>query len=94
MTYIFVAYHPEYKKPIVASNTFDGILDALDEYYGPENKRGVWYPYDCKYPDDYEGYIEYHVLDEKTGETEIEEVRIYCTDFNLIDKNKQHGYNY
>jgi hypothetical protein len=55
MTYIYIAQlcQPEYSIPIAASDTFDGLLDAVDDYYGPENKRGVWFPYEPKYPSDY-----------------------------------------
>ena len=89
MTYIYIAqlYQPEYSLPIAASDTFDGLLDAVDDYYGPENKRGVWFPYEPKYPSDYQGHILYSVRDIPTGEYENETIKIYCIDFNLTVKN-------
>jgi len=61
MTHIYIAQlcQPEYSLPIAASDTFNGLLDAVDDYYGPENKRGVWFPNNSKYFENYQGHILY-----------------------------------
>lgn len=90
MTHIYIAQlcQPEYSLPIAASDTFNGLLDAVDDYYGPENKRGVWFPNNSKYFENYQGHILYGVKDIRTGEYENETIKIYCIDFNLGEYEK------
>jgi hypothetical protein len=74
--WVYVAHHIEFNFPIAASYDWDKLIDVLDDYFGPEAKRLAWYPYDCKYPDDYQGYFEYKDYDE-----EIVKVKVYTVDF-------------
>ena len=76
LNYVYVAMHVEFAKPIVTSNTMEGMFEAIDDYMGPNSKRLTWYPYDCKYPDSYQGHVEYRDEDD-----EIQTIKIYDVEF-------------
>ena len=76
LNYVYVAMHVEFAKPIVTSNTMESMFEAIDDYMGPNSKRLTWYPYDCKYPDSYQGHVEYRDEDD-----EIQTIKIYDVDF-------------
>lgn len=82
----YVAVDAEARKPIASAETFDNLRLALDEYYAVDRGEGRclgWYPFDSKYPDDYEGHYEYEwkniVRDEIYLQVDI--IRVYCIDF-------------
>ena len=76
LKYVYVAMHVEFAQPIVTSNTMESMFEAIDDYMGPNSKRLTWYPYDCKYPDSYQGHVEYRDEDD-----EIQTIKIYDVDF-------------
>ena len=76
LNYVYVAMHVEFAKPIVTSNTMEGMFEAIDDYMGPNSKRLTWYPYDCKYPDSYQGHVEY-----RDDDDEIQTIKIYDVEF-------------
>lgn len=71
-------------RPIASAFTFKDLKAGLDEYYGigkdPKAQYIKYVPYNSKYPDTYEGYMQY-ATDDYNGGTEVEEVYIYCVDF-------------
>lgn len=75
---MYVALHKEYGIPIASSKKFDTLREIVDEWIG-ENKS-VWTPYDCKYPDDYQGSFTY-VTEDSTGEKEEHTIKVYAVDF-------------
>jgi hypothetical protein len=86
VTYVALSH---YGKPIATAHTFDDLKVGIDEYYGIGKDKDVkylgWFPYDSKYPDDYQGMYIYEV-DDFNGGTELEEVKVYCVDFYPITK--------
>lgn len=82
----YVAILTDGCKPIISAETFDNLRLALDEYYAVDKGGGRcmgWYPFDSKYPDDYEGHYEYewkNVVRDKV-EVEVDTVKVYCVDF-------------
>ena len=76
LNYVYVAMHVEFAKPIVTSNTMEGMFESIDDYMGPNSKRLTWYPYDCKYPDSYQGHVEYRDEDD-----DIQTIKIYDVEF-------------
>ena len=82
----YVAVDADGFKPIASAETFDNLRLALDEYYAVDKGQAKcigWYPFDSKYPDDYEGYYEYEwknvVRDEVYTETDT--IKVYCVEF-------------
>jgi hypothetical protein len=80
MTYIYYACYEDEKHPIGASNTFEGLLELVDDYMGV-GKSVVRIKYEShysKYPNsnELEGIITYQTPDEE------ERVSVYMVDFN------------
>jgi hypothetical protein len=75
--------------PIASAFTFEDLKAGIDEYYGigkdPKAQYNTYVPHYSKYPDTYEGYLEY-TTDDYNGGTEIEEVHIYCIDFYPVTR--------
>lgn len=82
----YVAIDSDGHKPIMTASTLDELKGGLDEYYGvvigAARCLGL-YPFDSKYPDDYEGYFEYEWKNEVRGEVtiEIDKVKVYCVEY-------------
>lgn len=76
MDYTNVAIIENYIKPIAASCDWNSLIELLDEYFGPEGKRGGWFVSNAKYPDAYVGHFEYRDFD-----GEVLKVKIYEVDF-------------
>ena len=83
MNYIYYACREDNKSSIGASNTFEGLLELVDDYMGATNQyghSGIRIKYEShysKYPNsnELEGIITYQTPDE-------EKVRVYIVDFN------------
>jgi len=81
MIYIYYACREDNKSPITASNTFEGLLEAVDDYMGANSKyknsgkRIKYEPFYSKYPSEFEGTITYQTPEE-------ERVSVYIVDFN------------
>lgn len=88
MTRVKVTYlaMDEEKIPIASAATFEDLKAALDIYYGVQSdsaKCEGWFPYDSKYPDEYEGYYKYswHMNLDAIVEAGTDTVKVYCVDF-------------
>lgn len=84
MTYVKVTYiaQNEDNKPITTAHTFADIEKALHVYFGVDKAQAQclgFYPYQTKYPDDYEGYFEYSY--QHNGKTCVEKIKIFCIEF-------------
>lgn len=82
----YVAVDAAAKKPVASAETFDNLRLALDEYYAVNKGEGRcmgWYPFDSKYPNDYEGYYEYEWKNVVSHDVylEIDTIRVYRVDF-------------
>ena len=78
MNYIYVACWDDSGKPIASSNTWDGLIEHLNEYNDmPFTKYEAYNP---KYPDSLDGWFYY---DSKEGEDKF---KVYCTEFKHIQK--------
>ena len=81
-------------KPILSSDTFNGLKDAMDEYCGVSTKQKPdavflgYVPYESKYPDELEGYFEYEFTDSSaiSPTTCKEKYHVYCIDFHVTTK--------
>jgi len=84
MNYIYYACYEDEKHPIGGSNTFEGLLELVDDYMGvgeKYNNSGIRIKYEShysKYPNsnELEGTITYQTPDEE------ERVSVYIVDFN------------
>lgn len=90
MTYIKVTYLAlnEHNNPVISAESFDNLKLALDEYCGADKRNTGkyigFYPYNTKYPDEYEGYFEYECCkngNDWNGETYIDKFKVYCIEF-------------
>jgi hypothetical protein len=78
MNYIYVACWDDSGKPIASSNTWDGLIEHLNEYNDmPFIKYEAYNP---KYPDSLDGWFYY---DSKEGEDKF---KVYCIEFKHIQK--------
>lgn len=78
MNYIYVACWDDSGKPIASSNTWDGLIEHLNEYNDmPFTKYEAYNP---KYPDSLDGWFFY---DSKEGEDKF---KVYCIEFKHIQK--------
>ena len=83
MNYIYYACYESDKSSIGASNTFEGLLELVDDYmgvgekYNNSGKRIKYESHYSKYPNinELEGIITYETPEE-------EKVRVYIVDFN------------
>ena len=76
--YIYVACWDDSGKPIASSNTWDGLIEHLNEYNDmPFTKYEAYNP---KYPDSLDGWFYY---DSKEGEDKF---KVYCIEFKHIQK--------
>lgn len=93
MTYVKVTYVAlnQDGKPITTADNIENILKAVDNYFGVEKGQAEclgFYPFETKYPDEYEGYIEYKY--EHNEEQYLEKIRIYCIEYfphTVYEKN-------
>jgi hypothetical protein len=79
LTWVYVAIHSE--QPVAASNTLKGIFEEIDIYIGYKDNFNIekkWLPYHSKYPDPYQGSLEY-----THPGSEIETVKIYDVNITL-----------
>jgi hypothetical protein len=85
----YVAIDNDGEKPILSAGSLKDLKSGLDHYYAigrDDNECLGFYPYESKYPDEYEGYYEYKVKriysgrDEKPIE-EINMVKVYSVNF-------------
>ena len=78
MNYIYVACWDDSGKPIASSNTWDGLIEHLNESNDmPFTKYEAYNP---KYPDSLDGWFYY---DSKEGEDKF---KVYCIEFKHIQK--------
>jgi len=76
--YIYVACWDDSGTPIASSNTWDGLIEHLNEYNDmPFTKYEAYNP---KYPDSLDGWFYY---DSKEGEDKF---KVYCIEFKHIKK--------
>ena len=79
MNYIYYACYESDKSSIGASNTFEGLLELVDNYMGvgSSGKRIKYESHYSKYPssNELEGIITYQTPEE-------EKVSVYIVDFN------------
>ena len=83
MNYIYYACREDNKSSIGASNTFEGLLELVDDYMGATDQYGhsgiriKYEPHYSKYPssNELEGIITYQTPEE-------EKVSVYIVDFN------------
>ena len=93
MTYVKTTYVAlnEDGKPIASAENLKDIQEGLDIYFGVDKALAEclgFFPYITKYPDDYEGYIEYKY--QHNEKEEVEKIKIYCVDFfprTIYEKN-------
>jgi hypothetical protein len=79
----YVALDSDGNKPILSASTFKDLKNGLDDYYGVGGKDETakclgWFPYNTKFPDEYEGYFEY----------------VYTKQYEMKDKVKVYSVNY
>jgi len=82
----YVAMDSDGNKPIMTAPTLDELKGGLDGYYAVsrgEAKCWGFYPYETKYPDEYEGHFIYAWKNVIRGEVIIEKdkVKVYCTEY-------------
>jgi len=81
LSFIYYACDAEDSLPIGASNTWEGLLEIVDDYMGANEKhkhlavRIKYVPFESKYPSEFEGTIYYET-------PEPESVKVYTVDFN------------
>jgi len=79
----FIYYACDEESPIGASNTFEGLLEIVDDFmgatdkYNHSGKRLRYEPFSSKYPSEFDGTIYYETPDEQ-------KVKVYTVDFNHI----------
>lgn len=83
----YVAINSDGHKPIMTASTFEDLRAGLDDYYAVNRGEGEclgWYPYNTKYPDDYEGHYKYTWKNVIRNEVIIEtdEIKVYCIDYH------------
>ena len=85
----YVALNEDGNKPIMTANTFENLLNGLNEYYGVGKDESAeclgFRPYNTKYPDDYEGYYEYKYIvkqHDNTIDEYIDKIKVYCVDYH------------
>ena len=79
MNYIYYACFEDEKCPIGGSNTFEGLLELVDDYMGIDSAVRIKYEsHYSKYPNsnELEGIITYQTPEEE------ERVSVYMVDFN------------
>jgi len=81
LSFIYYACDAEESLPIGASNTWEGLLEIVDDYMGANEKhkhsavRIKYVPFNSKYPSEFEGTIYYET-------PEPQSVKVYTVDFN------------
>lgn len=81
LKFIYYACDAEDLFSIGGSNTFEGLLELVDDYMGANDKynnvgkRIKYEPYYSKYPSDFEGTIFYEMPEEQ-------KVKVFSVDFN------------
>ena len=77
----------QFNKPVLSASEFEDLQKGLDDYVGAD-ERGLaiskgFHPWVTKYPDDYEGYFEYELMEGNyiKEEDNIEKFYIYCIEF-------------
>lgn len=83
---IYVAVDSDGGKPIMTADNFDNLKKGLDEYFSIGKTTAEflgWFPYNSKFPDDYEGYLEYKWFMEIRNEIveQIDKIKVYCVEF-------------
>jgi hypothetical protein len=77
----YIYYACDGESPIGASNTFEGLLEIVDDYmgatdkYNHSGKRLRYEQFSSKYPSEFDGTIYYETPDEQ-------KVKVYTVDFN------------
>ena len=81
LKYIYYACDGEDLSPIGASNTFEGLLEVVDDFmgatdkYNHSGKRLRYEQFSSKYPSEFDGTIYYETPDEQ-------KVKVYTVGFN------------
>ena len=81
LKFIYYACDVEDSIPIGASNTWEGLLEIVDDYMGANDKynhsgkRIKYVPFESKYPSEFEGTIYYETPEEQ-------KVKVYTVNFN------------
>jgi len=89
-TYLACDYDERF--PIISADSFLNLRLALDDYCGADERKQAtckgFFPYDSKYPSDYEGYFEYECCkgNENPEDTYIDKFRVYCVEFYPLTK--------
>lgn len=86
VTYVAIDYEKDGYKPLTTASTFEDLRLALDEYYAVGRGEAEclgFFPYNSKYPDDYEGYYEYRWrMPTRDGVEEYTDtVKVYCLEY-------------
>ena len=82
----YIAIDSDGNKPITSASSFEDLRKALDDYYAVgtgESKCLGFFPYDSKYPDEYEGYYEYESKRIVWEELHLEKdtIKVYCIEY-------------
>lgn len=77
----YIAIDCDGHKPIMTAETFTDLKKGLDDYYEIDKTNAEclgFFPYESKYPDEYEGYYKYkyHMIKEY-----IDKIKVYCVEF-------------
>ena len=86
LSFIYYACDAEDSLPIGASNTWEGLLEIVDDYMGANEKhkhsgkRVGYISFESKYPSEFEGTIYYET-------PEPQSVKVYTVDFNYKTNN-------
>jgi hypothetical protein len=81
LKFIYYAFDAEDSLPIGASNTWEGLLEIVDDYMGANDKhkhsgkRIKYVPFESKYPSEFDGTIYYET-------PQAQSVKVYTVDFN------------
>lgn len=81
LRFIYYACDAQDSFPIGASNTWNGLLEIVDDYMGANEKhkysgkRIKYVPFESKYPSEFEGTIYYETPEEQS-------VDVHTVDFN------------
>ena len=77
----YVAMDADHPKPILTAESMKDLKKGLDEYFRGECLG--FFPYESKYPDDYEGYYKYKWTMTKNDGIEeyVDEIKVYCIEF-------------
>jgi len=86
LSFIYYACDAAASSSIGASNTWEGLLEIVDDYMGANDKhkhsgkRVKYVPFYSKYPSEFEGTIYYETPEEQS-------VKVYTVDFNYKTNN-------